>query len=41
MIKQMTTLQKVFAYSTLVIIFFWTLFGLFTIWLYLTEYYLG
>jgi len=39
MIKQMTPLQKIFAYFTLVIILFWTVFGLFTIWLYLTEYY--
>jgi len=39
MIKQMTPLQKVFAYFTLAVIFFWTIFGVFTIWLYLTEYY--
>jgi len=39
MIKQMTPLQKVFAYCTLAIIFFWAIFGAFTIWLYLTEYY--
>lgn len=38
MIKKMTPLQKVFAYATLVIIFFWFFFGLFTIYLYLTEY---
>ncbi len=38
MIKPMTPLQKVFAYFTLGIIFFWTAFGLFTIWLYLSEY---
>jgi len=38
MIKEMTLLQKLFAYSTLAMIFFWTAFGLFTIWLYLTEY---
>ena len=38
MIKKMTPLQKVFAYSTLAIIFFWFAFGLFTIYLYLTEY---
>ncbi len=30
--------QKIIAYTTLVIIFFWTAFGLFTIWLLLTEY---
>ncbi len=39
MMKPLTPLQKIFAYSTLVLIFFWTLFGLFTIWLYVTEYY--
>ncbi len=39
MIKQMTPLQKVFAYFTLGVIIFWTIFGMFTIWLYLTEYY--
>jgi len=38
MIKEMTPLQKLVAYSTLGMIFFWTVFGLFTIWLYLTEY---
>ena len=38
MIKEMTTLQKLIAYSTLGLIFFWTAFGLFTIWLYLTEF---
>jgi len=39
MIKQMTRWQKVFAYTTLVIIILWFFFGVFTIWLYLTEYY--
>ena len=38
MIKKMTPIQKVFAYTTLAIIFFWTLFGIFTIYLILTEY---
>jgi len=38
MIKKMTLLQKVFAYTTLAIIIFWFVFGLFTIWLLLTEY---
>jgi len=38
MIKKMTTVQKIFAYSTLAMIFFWTLFGIFTIYLLLTEY---
>ncbi len=39
MIKEMSRVQKLFAYSTLAIIFLWTAFGLFTMWLYLTEYY--
>ena len=38
MIKKMTPVQKIFAYTTLAIIFFWTLFGIFTIYLLLTEY---
>jgi hypothetical protein len=31
-------MQKIIAYSALLFVFFWTLFGLFTIWLILTEY---
>jgi len=38
MIKPMTGWQKVIAYSSLVFILFWMAFGLFAIWLYLTEY---
>jgi hypothetical protein len=38
MIKAMTRLQKIIAYSTLLAIIFWFFFGLFTIWLLLTEY---
>jgi len=38
MIKKMTPVQKIFAYTTLAMIFFWTLFGIFTIYLLLTEY---
>lgn len=38
MIKQMTPVQKIFAYATLAMIFFWTVFGVFTIYLILTEY---
>lgn len=38
MIKPMTPMQKVIAYSSLVFILFWMAFGVFTIWLYLTEY---
>ena len=37
MMQSLKWYQKIFAYSTLVLIFFWTLFGLFTIWLYLSE----
>lgn len=35
MIKPMTPVQKIIAYSSLVMVFLCTLFGLFTIWLYL------
>lgn len=38
MMKALTPWQKVIAYSTLLLVFCWTLFGLFTIWLILTEY---
>ena len=38
MMKPMTTWQKVIAYSSLVFILFWIVFGVFTIWLYLTEF---
>lgn len=37
MIAPMTRLQKVFAYSTLVVIIAWAAFGVFVIWLMLTE----
>lgn len=37
MIAPMTGLQKVFAYTTLAIILAWTVFGVFAIWLMLTE----
>lgn len=37
MIAPMTRLQKVFAYSTLAVILAWTVFGIFVIWLMLTE----
>jgi len=33
--------QKLIAYSALFMVFLWTLFGLFTIWLYLSEYFSG
>jgi len=36
MIKPMTRMQKIFAYTTLVIILGWTAFGLHAIWLILT-----
>ena len=38
MMKPLTPLQKVVAYSALLFVALWTLFGLFTIWLILTEY---
>lgn len=38
MMKPLTRGQKVIAYSSLMIVIFWTLFGLLTIWLYLTEF---
>ena len=38
MMKPLTSWQKVIAYSALFFVFFWTLFGLFTIWMILTEY---
>lgn len=37
MIAPMTRLQKVFAYSTLVVILAWAALGIFAIWLMLTE----
>jgi hypothetical protein len=36
-IKPLTPVQKVIAYGGLAMIICWTLFGLFTIWLYLSE----
>ena len=38
MMKPLTPLQKVIAYSSLLFVFVSTLLGLFTIWLILTEY---
>ena len=38
MMKPLTAIQKAVAYSALFFVFCWTLFGLFTIWLILTEY---
>jgi hypothetical protein len=38
MIRALTPLQKLVAYSTLFLVFCWTLFGLFVMWLILTEY---
>ena len=38
MMLPLTRVQKIIAYSTLFLIGLWTLFGLFTIWLLLTEY---
>jgi len=38
MMKPLTGWQKFIAYSSLLFVFFWTLFGLFAIWLILTEY---
>ena len=38
MMKPMTTMQKVIAYSSLVFIFFAFALGIFTIWLYMTEF---
>jgi hypothetical protein len=37
--KPLTPAQKIIAYSSLVFIIFCTLFGLFTIWLYVQEFY--
>ena len=37
MMKPMTGMQKIIAYTSLVIIIFWILFGLFTFWVYLSE----
>lgn len=37
MIKKMTWLQKIFAYTTLFFIFLWTIFLLFTMYLYIGE----
>jgi len=36
-ITPLTPLQKAFAYTTLAIILAWTVFGIFVIWLMLTE----
>ena len=30
--------QKLVAYGTLLLVFLWTLFGVFVIWVYMTEY---
>ncbi len=37
MIKPLTTWQKIIAYSSLAFVFFWTVFGVFTIWVILTN----
>ena len=37
MIKPMTKWQKVIAYSSLIFVLAWTLFGLFAIWVLTTE----
>jgi uncharacterized membrane protein len=37
MMKPLTTVQKIIAYSSLVIVIFCTLFGMFIIWLYVSE----
>jgi hypothetical protein len=39
MIMPLTPVQKLIAYCTLALVAFWTVFGLFTIWLYLQEFY--
>ncbi len=41
MMQALKWYQKLFAYGTLFMVFLWTLFGLFTIWLYLNEYLSG
>jgi hypothetical protein len=38
MMKPLTTAQKIVAFSSLFFVFCATLFGLFTIWLIITEY---
>ncbi len=38
MMKPLTPVQKIIAYSTLFLVFCWTLFGLFAMWLIITEY---
>ena len=40
MMKPLTTVQKIIAYASLVIIFLCTLFGLFIMWLYISKIYL-
>ena len=37
MMKPLTTVQKIIAYSSLVFVILSTLFGLFIIWVYVTE----
>jgi len=39
MMKPLTAVQKVIAYTSLFFIFLCTLFGLFVIWLYVQEFY--
>lgn len=39
MMKPLTPVQKIIAYSSLIIVLFCTLFGLFAIWLYVQEFY--
>ncbi|VAX08569.1 hypothetical protein MNBD_GAMMA25-827 [hydrothermal vent metagenome] len=41
MIQTLKWYQKLIAYSALFMVFLWTLFGVFTIWLYLSEYFSG
>lgn len=37
MIKPLNTFQKIIAYSSLVFVLVWTVFGIFTIWVILTN----
>ena len=39
MMKQLKPMQKFIAYTSLIIILLCTLFGLFTIWVYVNEFY--
>jgi len=37
MIKPMNRWQKIIAYSSLIFVLAWTVFGIFTIWVYMTH----